>query len=145
MNLERMIQLRDAIAAAPPAEFRYDDYFSDRGGMFEPVEVPKPHCGTAGCVAGWACMLFRPREMVRAVTAPSDDLSILNVARTALDLDLNQASFLFLENCAIATREDALKRLNWMIEHANYAEIWDPNEYYPWDNETWCRNPSPQV
>lgn len=133
MNKERLQQLHDAIEAAPPEEFFYNAFFSGKNdGLLTAgyLTIPKPHCGTAGCVAGWALMLFIPGERSYNGSCGDPKVSAFDQAKDVLDLSSSEATFLFLEYAHAAKREDALRRLRHLLDG-------DHPDNYHWETESW--------
>ena len=129
MNKERLQIVRDRIAAAPPEQFIYSSYLEDLTDMqrlFD--EVPEPGCGTAGCVAGWTCMLFVPGLDIRFRNADQ----CVRKAIELLNIYSDTADFLFHEHCSQATREDALKRIDYLLQYGHYRG-------YSWSGESWWK------
>lgn len=118
MNRENVQTVRDAIAAAPPEEFNYNHFFSDvRNGRSPscPEVIPKPHCGTAGCVAGWTLMLFR-------IEADSRGESWEVAVQRLLGIDYATYCNLCYRQCGSADREAALARLDHLLQHGNLRD-----------------------
>lgn len=129
MHKERMQQLRDHIAALPEGRFSYPDFLMDERESYAPlyqwIDGVQPKCGTIGCVAGHCVMLFDIRkEKCTQIDA---------AAAGHLELDGEEAEFLFYEHIEAASREDALKRMDWLLKD-------NPVEDYPWHLESWKEN-----
>ena len=97
MNIERLTQLRDFIAALPPERVAMNFFIA---GLTENIgddvedhlalngakaALDSHPCGTVACIAGWATYLFDPNS-----TTPS-----VRNARQALGLTQEQADDLF--------------------------------------------------
>lgn len=142
MNKERMQTLREAIAAALPDEFEYSSFFCKKTGLggirqlSMQMTVPEPHCGTVGCVAGWALMLFSPGiktyplHCSSRIDAGDIPMTTSKQAQELLDLTSKERDFLFVDYVMHATREDALRRLDFLIADG-YPDAYD------WTKESW--------
>lgn len=136
MNIDNLTRLRDELQAAEDRDFTYSRLFTpaaDHNNTRWLDTFPKPKCGTAGCVAGWTLMLFRPGQNANLFS------STLRSAKEILELDGPQAVFLFLQHCDKASRADAIKRLTWLIENSD--QEFDPGAY-PWYAESWLAPPT---
>lgn len=127
MNETAMRAVYKTIKAAPPEEFDYSHYFSrcDRAFETKSIPSPEPGCGTAGCVAGWTAMLYFPGRNFHSANQLDDD------AAEVLGIDHNTAYILFQFKSGFATREDALRRLDWLITSGGTFKD------YPWELESW--------
>lgn len=94
MNVERIKQLRDRIAALPPNRFNLAFWFSNESRPDFDFFIGKTNkeaaegsCGSCACIAGHALAMFAPNEPV----TPDPGLA----ARHLLELTFDQASALF--------------------------------------------------
>lgn len=91
VNIELLKQVRDKIATTPEA---YDQRVFARKSSAAP-------CGTAACIAGWACVLsgeMDTAELMRREQAIGTVYeSIRETAKRVLCLDENEADTLFTE------------------------------------------------
>lgn len=144
MHVERMQQLRDHLAQTPDERFNYGMSLGPQGwpGLSPSLQVtsflerlPYP-CGSMGCVAGHACLLFDLHADEHMVQDYSRDrlLSclVLRVAANHLELSEPQRHFLFLEDCTRADRSDAVRRLDHLLQGGKV-------ETYDWAQESWAR------
>lgn len=130
MNIEALKQLRNHIANLPEEKFCYAVFFGtdedEADAVAEAVEetwesqgLPPP-CGTAGCVAGHCISLFQltPEMYYEEWSGESYAKGPGDTAAKFLELTQDRdAHILFYEGCSVATREDALSRLDYLIEH----------------------------
>lgn len=82
MNIERLTVLRDHIANLPSTRFDMGSFCTGH-----PISLGidlSDNCGTAGCIAGWACALFAPDKVIS-----------LQRAEALLGLTWEQADALF--------------------------------------------------
>lgn len=107
MNKDRIKEVIGKLRALPEENFCYEEVFRN------------DECGTVGCVAGWICEWYSPVTNDR-----------LDTARDLLGLCERDSYLLFLANCGRANREDAIKRLEWLLEHGSL-------EYYPFEEESY--------
>lgn len=89
MDKDRMLAVADAIEhAALPLRFNMQEFCTGYGNVGEiraQAKARSLHCGTAGCIAGWACFMFGDAQ---------DNFSGWR-ARQLLDLTESQKSKLF--------------------------------------------------
>ena len=121
MNRERVQRLRDYIAELPPERFCYRNFFTNPGRQigesqaFYDFMIRKtipPLCGTVACVAGYALCLFGKEEELGGLGCGIRE----NVA-VLLEINGRDYDGLCVRNTDIATRQDALARLDWLLEH----------------------------
>jgi hypothetical protein len=133
MNIEALKQLRGHIQNLPEEKFCYAAFFGtdddDEGDavaataedIWESQGLPPP-CGTAGCVAGHCISLFQltPEMYYNDWSGESYPVSVGETAGKFLGLTQGRDShILFYEGCGVATREDALRRIDYLIEHGS--------------------------
>lgn len=92
MNIELLQRIRQHILEKPNRFLMGDWIVRDNGiGVFSDdreEEIPFAECGTAACVAGWACLLGGKRDTL----SPSSD------GRHLLGLTWDQSENLFFED-----------------------------------------------
>lgn len=118
MNKKRLSRVRDLIANV------LTDKQFDMGSYGDTSELRKHKCGSAGCIGGWVCALYPP---------VGEDLDMLwhsDVATTALDLNEQQADYLFCGSLSSVvlgplTRQDAVKAIDTLIETG--MPVWPDN------------------
>lgn len=100
--------------------------------FFEKGVVLRKHaCHTAACVAGYVCIIHGDEYEKQRRESPSDKyLTMMEFATEKLGLDADTATALFNQACKIASRDDALARLEWVAKHGNLDE-------YDWNSESW--------
>lgn len=132
MNRELLLEVKHTILQHHK-QFNYHKWLSndpdmpyqeENVGLLE-ADMLNHNCGTSGCVAGWTC----------ALGAPSSRFSeVEDTARELLDLNYQEASFLFLcfarfgldeIDLKKATYEDAIHRINYLLS----------DEYTKWKEE----------
>ena len=118
MNRPRLEQLRQFLLELPDDRFRYECYFSDSEAYDDPVLIRNPECQTAACVGGWVIALFG----CGPVRTPSVD------AQRLLDLNDQEAGFLFLTCINHSSRQDAIRRIDHLLS-------WKPLDEYDWNLE----------
>lgn len=105
-------------------EFRYDRFFESMP-EYEYYHSGKiPPCGTTACLAGHAVILW-------GLTLPRYNDIFYTVDTTVkefLGLTDDESYFLFRQNSDCATHEDALKRLQWLIDGHQVVD-------YDWSQE----------
>ena len=120
MNIERITQLRDFIAALPPERVAMNvfvasvdddpDTEDDLALCGAGVALDNHTCKTVACIAGWATYLFDPKSPMPTFTN----------ARDALDLDHDQSDALFTplfwEYPGRYTQADVVATLTRLIE-----------------------------
>jgi hypothetical protein len=101
------------------------------------IAALRGHCGTVGCVAGWAVLLFGdPGAVVtlgREVRLPDGrSLTVARYAMELLDFDNTSAGLVFYANEA-----RAMESLHWLAEHADASSrqleghIWEVHHSVP--------------
>ena len=129
MNTQALIELRDHILSIPEEQFDYNYFLSDDGDSqpeYAWADGIMPPCGTAGCVAGHCIICFK--------LECHNGLDIEDTARHHLGLSNGDAYSLFIRGCGTATRNDAIRRLNYLIDEGTLVgydfveeEGWDEN------------------
>lgn len=127
MNREKLQQLKTYILQQPEGRFHYPDWLDTKTIDHLKVGPVDPNeCGTTGCVAGWCCVLFQNElssvERYHAL--------VWDAAARILELNTTESSFLFTCNAVRANREDAIKRIDWLLAG-------EPIDQYPWHEESW--------
>ena len=94
MNKKRLLKLADTIEKAPHVvmdEAAPEVYYTDNNIIGFDMSVYSAHglCGTVGCIAGYAAMLWPP-------TKKSDSKFIIGIAAKALGLSEDEAEELFV-------------------------------------------------
>lgn len=117
---ERLETVRDNIAENKQ-QFNYEVFFSENEAELfittDPQELTdSKNCGTAACVAGWTFYLY-PEECIRSLEGGIDCR-----AGDVLGLDANIAYFLFNMHASVATANDAIRRINWLLDGNDYAD-----------------------
>ncbi len=135
MNSERVKKLLDHIKKSPDEQFHYGNWFSgidDKEiSTFRNVQEAaknrnkKSICGTAACVAGHACLLFWKETRKDLAIG----MSIAEIAQNVLELDHQTRYNLFLQNMDDATKADAIKRLEYLLQFGNLDD-------YDWFSES---------
>jgi hypothetical protein len=106
MNIERLTQLRDVLAALPDERFDMSTFGPESSQLLH-------NCGTVACIAGWAAAIFAEPGITDGAAA-----------RT-LNLDPDLAHDLFFaddhplketDGLEAITRSDAVKTLTHLIE-----------------------------
>lgn len=127
MNREALIQLRGHIADLPEEKFTYNSYWP-ADNIREWWHGEAPVCGTAGCVAGHTCVLFhlssKGARGTVAYTFPS------SAAGEFLGLGKADQEALFYVACNSANKDDAVRRLDYLIQHETLAG-------YNFSGESW--------
>ncbi len=117
MNKERVQKLLEHLKQLPDELFTYDEYIIAAGGVFDlrcyKFRKEPPPCGTAGCVAGHCCLLFYEEYL----QAPMELATVPIFARNFLELDYFVAHALFTKYMSVATKQDAIRRLEYLLEH----------------------------
>ena len=128
MNIERMKILRDKLRESNKLEIRGEVVGFDMGSfkVLDDNVVPR-HCDTAGCIAGWAVVLFDP------IAWKDPDSSIEILGQRILDLGDEERQELFfiagtklgLVRWGMSTNEKAAQALDNMIKtgSANWQEV----------------------
>ena len=93
MNTERILKLRDFIAALPPERFNINSWADlttsgASGDVTVTVERLKHDCGTCACIGGWSQVLFNPNPKFDVDMTSSDDIA------AQLGIDYNNAFYL---------------------------------------------------
>lgn len=131
MNLERLTLLREKLSHTREDRFNYALLFNEPGHHYEPATddwgVPLDRCGTTGCVAGHAILLFE--EEFRKVYDGFAG-SRIGCISEMLELSKEQKDFLFFAYTADAMLSDALRRLDWLLNNYDVRE-------YDWSQESW--------
>jgi hypothetical protein len=111
--------------------FIYADYFDSAGawaacmtGQLTPWAAVHP-CGTAACLAGHACLLFK--------LEPGKDCCISSVVAAFLELPEAIADDLFITQAGRANRADAVLRLEHLLREERMNN-------YDWTKESWYQN-----
>jgi len=107
MIREAVQQLRDHIAALPVDKFDYSVEFVNGQKYDDYYDGLTPPCGSAGCVMGHAVTLFQRRMPEHG--------TIAQAATNYLGLSVSASAQLFFEGCEVATRADALRRLDYLL------------------------------
>lgn len=110
-NVEKLKVLRNDLKELDPKKFEYASLFDDRNyeKWYDKKKLNAKLCGTVGCVAGWTCLLYCPKQT-------EECLDPISAAATYLELDKDERFFLFLDRVFDgAGLKDALNRLNWLI------------------------------
>jgi hypothetical protein len=91
MNTYNTMMLIETLKAIPPEKFNMRYYLYERGSgemadlcNIDPDNFVSHDCGTTACIAGWASLLSGEKEGMP-----------WNVARDWLDIDFNEATWLF--------------------------------------------------
>lgn len=114
MNTKELLALADYLENVPDVAFNMAEYFEGKNVTYDedaeyvnldPLKTKPETCGTAACIAGWE-VARKNSGFVRATSAFLE-------AQRSLDLDRDQASWLFLGawGCGsldCMTREDAI-------------------------------------
>lgn len=128
LNIELFKLIREKIATTPEA---YDQ------SVFARPSVKAP-CGTAACIAGWACVLsgaMDAGELMRRERASGAEYQTIEItAKGALGLDDDDAEVLFDENPA--------GRLDWH-EDSERDGGWPEPFASQWEDST--RSQQPQI
>lgn len=66
MNKERILHLAEKIRGVPHYQPSYDDWYNDRQYEMAGFNMQHLHCGTVGCIAGWARFLWGETERTGA-------------------------------------------------------------------------------
>lgn len=129
LSRERLETVRDTIAANK-RQFVYATYFNSPGTGIFTSQDPKVFtdnrdCGTAACVAGWTFYLY-PELCIKAQGHLPD-----RKARDVLGLSEAEATFLFHRYSSVATANDAIRRIDWLLDGNNSFE-------YDYAQEEWA-------
>lgn len=85
MNIPLLLQIADRISKHPE-KFRMESWVSDNGmGTDHGIDIAE--CGTACCIAGWACALSGNAELLAEPIIVDEGLRILRAAEEALQID----------------------------------------------------------
>ena len=127
MDRVRGRQLLDHIQQVPPEQFNYGVFFKTPTRAFLTCAdvnrhgVPQPGCGTAACLCGHAVWLWADEVAVET------EFTIDRVQRL-MQLSMSECQFLFLRRVGSATRVDAIRRLQHLLDG---GAPWT----YPWELE----------
>ena len=105
MNHENVKTLLDHLEGLTDGRLSMNEWLSR---CDEPAGQLTEDCGTAGCLAGWACALFAPATQWWEAEP---------VARKALGLNTWVAGELFRSNCQACTQGQAIARLRFVYEN----------------------------
>lgn len=104
-NWERIKQLREHLGALSAEQIRMDKVCWINRDTETVAEARRPSCGTVGCIAGHAGLLFGPAEYIlRRVETPEDYMSnlkfepsysIVAVAERELQITSEESGFMF--------------------------------------------------
>lgn len=144
MNKTRIKQLVEHLEQIPDELFSYTKWFAMPGIDEESANKvirqeafnyafkhKEPPCGTTACVAGHTCLIFWDN----CTNKLSDKFhGFESIAQELLGLDAETASQLFRKNTHIATKEDAIKRLKYILK---WGVI---DEHYQWEKESYNKH-----
>lgn len=137
MNIERLKQLRDFLEELPEERFVYESYFDayTRYKLFleqGSLEELREDCGTCGCIAGWAYLLYgedtqESRDKFDAL--PNKEASKL------LDIRNRRISGeLFLYEVNGKSKKHAIARINHLLEFGDFSTYNFDGELHEQDN-----------
>lgn len=116
MNREALTQLRNYITDLPDEQFGYQQFFGDSRSTLDWWHGKMPECGTAACVAGHACLMFQLQGTSKdGFRTPSA------IAGEFLGLDADDGETLFYAACGVASKDDAIRRMDYLLEHETLA------------------------
>lgn len=125
MNLPRLRELRDHMLTVKDEEFCYRTFFYDRITQKDLTysdlngqELAPQTCGTVACLCGHAAWHWR--EEVEKHVREHPGLFWPAAVDAILELDATQSNALFMTNVQ-ASRKDAIRRLNWLINKGNLS------------------------
>jgi hypothetical protein len=122
LNIELFKAIREKIATTPGA---YDQSRYAR-------ETRRAPCGTAACIAGWACVLsgaMDAEELKRRERSDADEFALIDItAKGALRVDDDEAEILFTEN-------PAGERRDWDEDDDEHEGGWPQPFAGLWDND----------
>lgn len=101
--MNNLTRLRDYLAQLPDERVNMSRWLT---GTNDPSHLLH-HCDTAGCLAGWACVLFDPFTSRPVPLAATE----------ALGLSVEVAGVLFTYRSWRCTRLQAIARLDFLITH----------------------------
>lgn len=133
MNTQKIKQLVKHLKNLPNKNFNYASWFSNIEEDAE-INVTKcakenkipNECGTAACVAGHTCLLFWDEAKIGI----AKDRSISVIATEILGIDYFTKNDLFLKGMEHATKQDAIRRLEHILEYHTLDD-------YDWTLEEW--------
>lgn len=124
IHVERAKMVLDAIQSHKN-QFRFDVYFGFANPEVDQSLEEQMKCGTAGCIAGWTLTIFTPKTNIyEALThCPGNAAQLLNLTD-------DESWFLFMFASDYANIDDAVMRLEWLIDGKNWND-------YNCKNESW--------
>ena len=120
-NVEDLTIVRNHLASIGDEQFDYNHVLDESAEEAFYKHKVYHFCGTVGCVAGWVCVLFN--------LYPTLVESAMYVAAKHLWLNKSDEIFLFTRRCDIAQRVDAIRRIDYLLEHGT-------SEGYDFSGET---------
>lgn len=119
VNLEKCAQLRAAIVAAGPKHFDMSSFFWNKKTGAPSWNRPKNWCGTTGCIAGHAMMLFKLDQIYQVVpTLGFKDNHLFYTSDWPMDLRLE---YIFVEG-KIGKMRVALKAFDVFVANGGTFE-----------------------
>jgi hypothetical protein len=112
VNIERLTQLRDVLAALPDERFDMSTFGQYSDGKDASGQELLHNCGTVACIAGWAAAIFAEPGITDGAAARTLNLD----PDLAHDLFFADDHPLRSHGLAAITRSDAVKTLTHLIE-----------------------------
>lgn len=139
-NLKLLVEELKEPTIIPNLEFGYRTYFTGNDKLIDQVfekgsakEVN--FCDSTACVAGTTCLLF-PDALDPSTFWCRNNFEYDRYATKVLDLSNAENQFLFHEFCGVAEKEDAIKRLEWLINGNSILDYpWEEESHYKTDSE----------
>lgn len=119
MNRQEVEKIRDFLVTLPDERFEYCFWFGYDGNPITPSRVNYDQfssCGTTACVAGWICFLHKLDLQGNILNGPMD------LAQEILGVSRRDAEVLFICGSDNATRQDAIRRLNHLLDYGSLVD-----------------------